>query len=799
MKRFFAITLLLSAAAASAQTASERHSEIASLVRDRNYPAAAAKLRDLRAVDKNQFEVNNYDYLLGRVSEKTGDTATAASSYQRVVNRGSILREYALRRLSEIARTSGNLMLERMYLQELVDRFPSGGLAAGAASRIVESHFESGNFAEVIRLIGSPKTVGSKAADGSRDEGLLLARSFLHSGMLPDARAKFIELLNAAPRPDQPDDIALEAVRGLDLLDANELAPAISEAEHMQRAFVYQFNRDFTAAAKHYRAVIEGPQPGVSLPDAIFQVGRTYSLLGEYSDAIHWFERILEQQSSHPIAKDALLQAATAYSRVGKYREAVVRYERFIENYPDDPRLDRAYLNIVDVLRDHAADSESLAWALKTQEAFKGKPAEAVAVFAQARIHISRSDWTNALQQLEKLRAYSDLGGSSVPGGTTTAEITFLRGFVLEQLKQYPDAVSVYLSVPDGRAEYYGGRATERLQSLAGDPVAAAAVRQKIDEFGPGLNSADADIRRRAAQSILRLSNSDDERAKALDIVKAAYQALPDYMNVPSFRLLEFGRSEPLAAKRPPNTDRHRAIAEELLFLGLFDEGTPELEFALRQKAGNVRSGDRDLNYTFAVLYSRGDMAYRAAAFAEPLWRKVPADFLVELIPADHLRLLYPAPYSDLLLKYTPSRDVDPAFLLAIMRQETRFRADAKSNAAARGLMQFIPETAGKIAAELKRDRFRQDDLYDPAVAILFGAQYSANLFRDFPGQPHAVAGAYNAGSDNMRRWLGRAKINDPDRYVPEIVFAQTKDYVQKVMANHRIYRAIYDSQLRAR
>jgi soluble lytic murein transglycosylase len=192
-------------------------------------------------------------------------------------------------------------------------------------------------------------------------------------------------------------------------------------------------------------------------------------------------------------------------------------------------------------------------------------------------------------------------------------------------------------------------------------------------------------------------------------------------------------------------------------------------------------------------------MAHRAVAFAEPLWRAVPADYEIQLIPNEQAWLLYPAPYADALQKYGPPRDVDPRFLLSIMRQESRYRADVKSYAAARGLMQFISSTSDKIAADLGRKNFKQDELYDPSTAVLFGSQYVANIFKLFPRQPQAVAASYNGGEDNMKRWLSRSRADLADRYVPEIVFAQTKDYVYKVMANYRMYSALYDENLRPR
>jgi soluble lytic murein transglycosylase len=73
------------------------------------------------------------------------------------------------------------------------------------------------------------------------------------------------------------------------------------------------------------------------------------------------------------------------------------------------------------------------------------------------------------------------------------------------------------------------------------------------------------------------------------------------------------------------------------------------------------------------------------------------------------------------------------------------------------------------------------------------------DLFKLFPQQTAAVAAAYNGGEDNMQKWIGRSRSADAGRYVPEIRFWQTKDYVHRVMANLRMYEHLYDEQLEKR
>lgn len=829
MKLPISLLFLIFPAFVFAQDFQAIRQKIKSAVENRNYQTTLTELQNLEKTAPKIFRLNNYDYLLARMAERRGDFALAAANYQSAANRDSVLKEYALWHLAQIPRSSGNLMLERIYLREIQAAAPESLLLTSVNARLARSYFESKNYDSAIRLLNNQQVTGIKTTNNeqrttdkrlARENLVLLGESYLQTGRLNEAREIFHKLTDDLPNAGQPDDFALAGVKGLDILDAEiekagKIAPELAEAEHLKRAQIYQFNRDFAAARLHYQAIVKNYPATRILPDVFYQIGRGLALEENFARAIDWFERVYNEFPDHPIAPDALSQAASAYARVNKPRESVARYQQIIENYPDYLRLDRAYLNIADVLRDSGSSGEALKWTRKTQEAFRGTLPEAIALFTQARIRISQNDWQNAVKDLEKLLTFADLGGTRVPGGTNKAEIMFLRGFALEQLNRFPEAIDVYLSIPDGRNEYYGWRATERLRFLAADEKSQSFINKKFEILREitkqNITANNAENVRQAAQSAIRLLNdaemsdeslSPDTAKKEflLNISRQTYAFLPTYQKLPKFKLLEFGRKE-ILRKEPENDAQnyHKALADELLFLGLYDEATPELETSQKTAGNEQRAMNNDLNYTLAVFYKRGDMAHRAVGFIEPLWRGVPADYQIELIPRDQAELLYPAPYADSLLRYAPARSVDPRFILAIMRQESRFRADVKSTAAARGLMQFISSTSDKIASELGRKNFIQDELYHPPTAVLFGSQYVSNLFKQFPAQPQAVAASYNGGESNMTRWLARSNTNNADRYVPEIVFSQTKDYVYKVMANYRVYRTLYDENLETR
>jgi len=159
----------------------------------------------------------------------------------------------------------------------------------------------------------------------------------------------------------------------------------------------------------------------------------------------------------------------------------------------------------------------------------------------------------------------------------------------------------------------------------------------------------------------------------------------------------------------------------------------------------------------------------------------------------------FPVWFADDILRESKKRSIDPRFILAIMKQESSFRPAVKSASAARGLLQLVFDTALKYNKQAGYADLKPDDLYDPRINIAIGCEYIADLKSEFGGLYEAIAASYNGGEDNAARWLNRSKPKEPAIFASEVGFAETKNYVFKVMTNYRIYRALYDEQLKRR
>ncbi len=137
--------------------------------------------------------------------------------------------------------------------------------------------------------------------------------------------------------------------------------------------------------------------------------------------------------------------------------------------------------------------------------------------------------------------------------------------------------------------------------------------------------------------------------------------------------------------------------------------------------------------------------------------------------------------------------DIDRALLLALIRQESRFKAKAKSHAGARGLMQVMPGTAAFVTGDRSLYRRKnRDQLLNAELNLEIGQKYLSMLMGEdyFSGSIVHVLAAYNGGPGNVRRWRRELKdVQDPLLFIESLPAPETRGYVQKVMANLWIYR----------
>ncbi|MHC8509547.1 MAG: lytic transglycosylase domain-containing protein [Rhodospirillales bacterium] len=156
----------------------------------------------------------------------------------------------------------------------------------------------------------------------------------------------------------------------------------------------------------------------------------------------------------------------------------------------------------------------------------------------------------------------------------------------------------------------------------------------------------------------------------------------------------------------------------------------------------------------------------------------------------------WPAPAPPKYPRTVPGPRIEPALALAVIRQESAFQTAAVSSAGARGLMQLMPNTA-RITAKRVNVSYNKPRLTtDPDYNMRLGQVYLEGLINRFEGSYVLALAAYNAGPNRAKAWI--KAYGDPRRtgvdsvdWVERIPFSETRNYVQRVMENLQVYRAL--------
>jgi soluble lytic murein transglycosylase len=438
----------------------------------------------------------------------------------------------------------------------------------------------------------------------------------------------------------QASDAALRRVKEADAAarsQNNGNIPLMSASEHLERGRTYFDNRHFNEAREHFRFIFDNFANDPAMSGALFMTGRSLMWERRCEEAIPWLDKVAREYPGTKEGREGLAFKGACHVRIGKNLEAAAIYEQYTAMYPVGERIDSAYLNIIDSLREAGRFDNAVEWVGRTSERFPSTPTETNALHALVRMELWRGRWKDAEAAADRLIANGKFAGSM----TSLDEARWLKAFAAEKAGLKDLSTAGYSQIPLSSASYFAGLAADKL-------------------------------------------------------------------------------------------------------------------------------------------------------FSETRTRRI-----VQVTP--RMRQDFPVMFREEIIRSTRGKNVDPRFVLAIMKQESGFRPGAKSPAAARGLLQLVFDTAVKYNKKAGISELKPDDLYIPSVNIAIGVEYIADLKGQFGGLYEAIAASYNAGEDNAARWLKRSLPGEPGIFTAEVGFAETKNYVQKVMSNYRNYRELYDENLRAR
>ena len=246
-------------------------------------------------------------------------------------------------------------------------------------------------------------------------------------------------------------------------------------------------------------------------------------------------------------------------------------------------------------------------------------------------------------------------------------------------------------------------------------------------------------------------------------------------------RVTERTGARPADAWTPPPTAE---LIRLLIGIGHFDAALNEIRWASLQWGESPA-----LLATEALVHNRrGELrlAINQMKRAYPHYLTANAGGLPRAI----LEILYPLDYWDLIRRHARERGLDPYLVAALIAQESNFDAAVRSSANAYGLMQVVPAT-GQRFARAAGVRYSRRRLTDPETNIRLGTTFFQRLVTE-TGALHLALAGYNAGDARVRQWLPERRDLEPDEFIEDIPFPETRNYVKRVLGTAEDYRQLY-------
>jgi len=364
-------------------------------------------------------------------------------------------------------------------------------------------------------------------------------------------------------------------------------------------------------------------------------------------------------------------------------------------------------------------------------------------------------NFSDAAQTMETLRA-------RFPASSLVQRSLYWQGRFLFDLDHIPQAIPLWQqTVSMAPLDYYGLLASDRLEQYRGSgPLVFSDGSTRLAALLEGASKTDVGLPSALDNSLRRDEVETPEATATNAQADAGIFQWNGGTGRRALRLMVLGLHEPAA----------RLMAR-----------LPALPGYTSARIAMARAG---------ILHGLGAYfeAYRivAGTFGEAI------DDIPEDISVDYFRMAYPQAHDEYVALAARELGISDDLILAIMRQESNFRTDARSWANARGLMQIIPHTGEKIAAILGVEEYEPAMLLQPAVNIRFGAWYLSRLLENFYGNPVLAIASYNAGPKNVSHWLDVYGGMPTDVFVEQIPFRETRNYVRNVIGNLAVYMRLY-------
>lgn len=161
------------------------------------------------------------------------------------------------------------------------------------------------------------------------------------------------------------------------------------------------------------------------------------------------------------------------------------------------------------------------------------------------------------------------------------------------------------------------------------------------------------------------------------------------------------------------------------------------------------------------------------------------------------LKNIYPTKYLTYVEKYAEENELDKYMIYAIIKAESNFDPNVKSQSDAIGLMQLLQETAKERSKAVDEEDITEENLYEPETNIKLGTSYYAYLLKYYNGNNVLALTAYNAGIGNVDTWIKTGVIKQDGSDIENIPYKETNNYVRKILRDYQMYIKLYEEEIK--
>jgi soluble lytic murein transglycosylase len=519
---------------------------------------------------------------------------------------------------------------------------------------------------------------------------------------------------------------------------------AIDENLHMKTLYrmgMCYFNiRDYSAAKEYLLSSYKKSPSGVFADDNLYFLGRIDTNLDMDDSAIERYALLLEKFPSSNYADDALYRTGRIYFFKDDFENARKYFKRMVVEYPSGDKLPDAYweLGWIEYKLEDFTSAASTFDGMAGK--FKGAMLGEKAMFWKAKSSEKLGDKEKALSIYKE-----------IVSAKTYSYYTFAAKKCLEEAGQTVDLGTINKSVyPDN--PQIGSLLPDVYNEIEANTTSGTVIS---DTSGNGSNSAESNDGTNTSDSTSGTSATAESTSSGNTSSKIIYSHLD---KAKELLLIEFYKS----ADKEIEASHSQFENDNIGLLQLSTLYLKSMDYINSQK---VISG----NYT--NLLNSLKSPYK--------------DYLYYLI--------YPYAFPEYLKKYSAEFGVDPLYVLAVMREESRFDPEAGSYVGALGLMQVMPATGKGIANSLGIKNFNSQMLLDPETSVKMGCFYLGEQLKNFNGNNYYASGAYNGGPGAMSKWISEMGDKNIDEFIELIPYDETRNYIRKVMSSYFFYQMLYE------